>query len=101
MHRVPPRSVWLPAVLFGATAWACLALTLQFAATPELWIASGLLVGLLLDRPRAQQFAAIPLAWLANSMANVAAGYSPGLAAGLAVANCLEVSIALWALGGW
>ena len=41
------------------------------------------------------------MAWLANSVANLAAGYTPGLAAGLALANCIEVSIALGALGGW
>lgn len=101
MHRVLlPRVLW-SAVLFGLVAWACLALTRQVTVTPALWLANGMLVGLLLDRPRGQQFAAVPLAWLTNTLANLAGGYTLALAAGLAMVNGIEVAIALWALGPW
>ena len=36
MHRLLPRSVLLPAVLFGSTGWLCLNISQQFASTAAL-----------------------------------------------------------------
>ena len=99
MRRLLPRTALLAAVLSAVTAWLCIVGPRYFGAMPSCWIANALLVGFLLRCERASWPAALGAAWVTYTLVFYATGVGMTLAVGLALANCLEAAIALWALG--
>jgi len=81
-------------LLVGLGCWAGIELTRLGERVASIWLANGLLAGLLLGWP-ARRWPAALLAGLAgNVTANALAGDPPALALGLALCNSLEVLLA-------
>jgi PAS domain S-box-containing protein len=86
------------ALLFGATAWGGLELTRGFGRVATIWPCNGLVVSLLLLRPRRQWPLVLALCFLANLLVNHFAGDTVTTSIGLSLANTLEIVIAAFAL---
>lgn len=87
------------AALFAATAWLSLALTWHLGGIATLWVCNGLLIGVLLLLA-ANRGPVLGACLLANIVVNLLAGYSPLIACLLALANMVEVLLALQAVRG-
>jgi diguanylate cyclase (GGDEF)-like protein/PAS domain S-box-containing protein len=88
------RSLVLTAVLVFATSWACIVLTAETDRVATIWLANGLLLGILLTTARSRQWAALLAAGFAgNVAANLVAGDGVEAAFGLSICNSLEVAI--------
>lgn len=100
------QPVWerrVRAFLIGAAAFGVLALlSLMFAReagrVAAIWPANGVLLALILLRPRAERAALIGGAFLGNVAVTLGMGDTPLLAFGLSAANAVEIAIAAWLL---
>lgn len=83
------------AIACGLAAWGGIALTIETERIAAIWVANGLLLGLLLvSEPRVRPYWIIA-AWTGNVAANLLNGDAPLTASLLALCNTLEVLIAL------
>lgn len=83
--------VALVALVVLATAWLAITLTRVPSGVASLWVANGILLGVLLRRPSVHWPLLFVLGWLAHLLARCAHGEPVALAAGLATINMLEV----------
>jgi len=88
----------LMAAIFGILAYSGIRLTLETGRIAAFWIGNALIVGLVLGRGTTYQIAALGLCFLANVSVNFAIDDSVGIALGLAAANLLEMSLAVFVL---
>jgi PAS domain S-box-containing protein len=84
----------LVAVLVGATAWLGIRLTIELDRVAAIWLCNGLLVAVLLQRPRAEWLLLIGTSFVANLLVNLQFHDTLPTALGLSLANMLEVVIA-------
>jgi diguanylate cyclase (GGDEF)-like protein/PAS domain S-box-containing protein len=80
--------------LVAASCWASTVMTPPEGRIASVWLANGLLVGLLLGMPAARWWPALLAGYLGNVAANVVTGDPLDLALSLALCNALEVILA-------
>ncbi|WP_162932197.1 sensor domain-containing diguanylate cyclase [Solimonas sp. K1W22B-7] len=82
-------------LLVALSCWAAIALTPPEGRISSIWLANGLLVGLLAGTPAARWWPALVAGYGGNVFANVVAGDPLALALSLALCNSMEVALAL------
>ncbi len=82
------------AALVAALCWVSTVLTPPEGRIASVWLANGLLVGLLLGMPAAHWWPALLAGYLGNVAANVVTGDPLDLALSLALCNVIEVVVA-------
>ena len=100
-HSPAPRSDVLAllalAVVSVAASYASLRLTRFSGGVATIWVANGLLVGLLLLLPRTRWLAWLSVGLLGQAAARILVGDAPLVVAGLSLANLVEIVIVV----GW
>lgn len=83
---------------FGALAWAGITLTREEGRIAALWLPNAMLFAFLVQPLKADARRLVPACFVANVAAALAIGDPPMLAIGLALANTVEVLIAVYLL---
>lgn len=103
--RYPPMlpagsfaSLSIVGVLFGVLGYLGINLTLEAGRIATFWIGNALVIGYLLGRQPAYQMKVVAACFLANIVANLAIGDRVEIAVGLASANMLEITLAIFVL---
>ncbi|AXK43708.1 PAS domain S-box protein [Erythrobacter aureus] len=91
-------SMMLLGAIYGILAYASISLSLDTGRLAAFWIGNGLVIGMLLDKPRPCQISVLTCCFLANIMANAAIGDEPTIAVILASANLIEMLIGIYVL---
>ncbi|WP_420466489.1 PAS domain-containing protein [Panacagrimonas sp.] len=96
LRRVPLPL--LVAVLVGLACWGGIWAMREAGRVASIWLSNGLLLGVLLSVPSERWRACLGLSWVANALANLAAGDSATTALVLSLCNSAEVMIAAYPL---
>ncbi|QDH33922.1 PAS domain S-box protein [Porphyrobacter sp. YT40] len=90
----------LPVVgaIFAILGYLGVNLTLETGRIAAFWIGNALVIGLLLGRRPAYQMTVVAVCFLANVLSNFAIGDTAEVAFGLASANLLEITLAIYVL---
>jgi PAS domain S-box-containing protein len=96
LRRIPLSLV--VGVVVGLTCWSGIWATREAGRVASIWLSNGLLLGVLLSVPSERWRACLGLSWLANVVANLAAGDGLQSALVLSLCNTAEVMLAAYPL---
>jgi PAS domain S-box-containing protein len=91
-------SLLIIGAIFGALGYFGVTLTLQTGRIAAFWVGNALVIGYLMGRRPGYQMTVVVACFLANILANLAIGDRADVAIGLATANLLEITLALYVL---
>ena len=91
----------LAMLAFGALAYLCIELTRGSGRIAVLWMPNAIAVAVLLRWRLRNERVAVAACFAGNLAANLVVGDAPLLAGGLALANCLEILLAVYLARKW
>ena len=98
LPRSTPAFLALLALAVFASSWGCIALIMHSGRVSTIWISNAIVLAAMLKHPRRVWLEIVGVAFVANFAADVLAGDLVARAAGLSLANAIEVLIVAWPL---
>ncbi len=96
--RSTPAFLAMLGLAVFAASWGCIALIMHSGRVSTIWVSNAIVLAAMLKRPRRLWLEILGIVFLANFAADVLAGDQVTRAAGLSLANAVEVLIVAWPL---